>query len=448
MRQRRPLRYALPGMLLRGGLPLALFVASCSSGTGSSGNDGATPLPSTPPTPQTSPAPRVTGAALVVVAHASKAPTARFQELDLAPTLARGAAPDRGQCFELPMVQHPWSTDRFQVLASQDGADLVVGSLRIGSGHTLVHRVLGRSDAREVELGASAPAAVLVSNGTTYVGTGDRVGYVDLREAAPRFTQVHQRTLYERKAFDRIVVSPARDWMVAIDDMVMPMWADSFALDARGVPTHRAGWELPGVINGHYALAGLVGNGGDGSIVLFAPYSIMDGHGHDLVALGVHGHALAAFPERLTLQNARGTAGAPPVLEEHVPRGRPTDPPTLVAGAAFSEWTALAVIGRGTPEPQLVFAAGGRGLAVLPARFTATTTATLVDVGGHCLDVIERGDALVALIGDAPADPYVASPPTPPPSTPSKLVIVRREGNTLRATATHSLDAPYTSLVH
>lgn len=204
MRQRRPLRYALPGMLLRGGLPLALFVASCSSGTGSSGNDGATPLPSTPPTPQTSPAPRVTGAALVVVAHASKAPTARFQELDLAPTLARGAAPDRGQSFELPMVQHPWSTDRFQVLASQDGADLVVGSLRIGSGHTLVHRVLGRSDAREVELGASAPAAVLVSNGTTYVGTGDRVGYVDLREAAPRFTQVHQRTLYERKAFDRI----------------------------------------------------------------------------------------------------------------------------------------------------------------------------------------------------------------------------------------------------
>lgn len=439
-------------MLARLAPVLCAILASCSSGSGTAGGTGPTPAPAPTPLPAPpAPLPPAVGAAsstsLVVVRHPPTAATAQFLELDLAPLLATGAAPGRGQAFELQTLSHPWHQGRFVVAASQGGSDLVITSLRIGSGPTLVHRVIGRPEQREVEMVTLTPSAVHVGRGVAYVGAGDRVGFVDLRDARLRFTQVHQRTLSERKAFDLIVHSG--DWLVAVDDMVMPMWADSFRLDARGLPTHRAGWQLPGVINGHYTLGALLGASGDGTLVLAAPYSIMDGHGHDLVALGVHGHALDPLPDHLTLQNARGEAGAPPLLEEHVPRGRPADPPSLHGGAAYTEWTALALLGSDTPTPELVFAAGARGLMVLPVAFTATSTATLVDVGGHCLDVVERSGALVALVGDAPPNPYAPPPTTAPPAPgPSRLVLVRREGGVLRAVATHSLDAPHTSFVH
>jgi hypothetical protein len=131
-----------------------------------------------------------------------------------------------------------------------------------------------------------------------------------------------------------------------------------------------------------------------------------------------------------------------------LPRGRPAELPSLHGGSVYSEWAALALVGQGSPTPELVFAAGARGLMVLPAAFTATSTATLVDVGGHCLDVVDRGGALVALVGDAPPDPYGPPPATaPPPPGPSRIVLVRREGSATRVVATHALDASYTSFV-
>lgn len=425
-------------------IPFALLVA-CSSGNGAPPATTPLPAPATPPAP--APATTATGSELVVVRHASTAAAAGFQELDLAPMLARGAAPVRGLSFERTAIPVPQWEGHFDIRAAHDGTDLVIASRSAGGAPVLVHRVLGRAEEREVSVGDRGATALLVRGRVAIVGAGDRVGTVDLRERTLSFTQVHQRTLNERKAFDLIVANG--DWLVAVDDMVMPLWADSFAVDASGRLTHRAGWELPGVINGSYVMGALIGSGGDGTLILGAPYSIMDGHGHDLVALGVHGHAVQALPERLVLQNAHGTPGTPPVLEEHVPRGRPGSVLTLHGGTAFSEWTAMAVVGRDTPAPELVFAAGARGLMVLPASFGENSTATLVDVGGHCLDVVARGDALVALIGDAPPDPYVAPPTTaPPPASPSKLVLVRREAGGLRAVATHVLDAAYTGLVH
>jgi len=190
--------------------------------------------------------------------------------------------------------------------------------------------------------------------------------------------------------------------LVAIDDRVMPVYADFYHLDEAGRPTHLAEWELPGIINGHYNHAVLVPRGATGhTLYVTAPYGIRTGSGQIIAALPIDGARLDV-PERLVLNGGR-SADAPPVLIEHV--SRMGKEPSLLSGESYTPWTGLAVaIDATTAHPRLVFlAAGERGLWVLPPDLSPEAAIGRLPLAGPCLDVVVYGDDLYALVGgDAP----------------------------------------------
>jgi hypothetical protein len=246
----------------------------------------------------------------------------------------------------------------------------------------------------QVEIGAVIPAAMHVVGEVAYVGAGNTVGTVDLAAEPPRWQLLHERSDMEFKAYD--LFARAGDWLVAIDDEVVPMYADAFAVDAAGRATHRAGWELPGVINGHYhaAVLGRSGSGHDGTLWVVASYGIMDGHGQDLAALAIRGNALTVGSD-VTLNSH--VMEDPPVLEEHVSR-QTGKPEKLAFGGDYSPWTGLARFAPADGPARLLLAAGPRGLLVVPERFGPSTRAKAVDVGGECADVLVDGARVWVLV--------------------------------------------------
>lgn len=253
---------------------------------------------------------------------------------------------------------------------------------------------------REVEVGAVVPAAMHMVGSVVLVGAGNTVGTVDLAADAPRWRVLHERPDMKFKAYDLFARDGAR--LVAIDDEVMPMYADAFDLDARGHATHRAGWALPGVINGHYHAAVLAtgGSRSSGTLWVVASYGIMDGHGQDLAALAIEGDALRVGAEVTLNSHAMED---PPVLEEHVSR-HTGKPEKLAFGSDYTPWTGLARVRPATGPAWLLLAAGPRGLLRVPERFGPSTRAEAIDVGGECADVMVVGErVLVLVVGPAPA---------------------------------------------
>lgn len=314
--------------------------------------------------------------------------------LQLPPT----GAPVPGVAHHVPAPTHP--DGHFSAAAAHGGQSAWAHAGGREGAYTVIGRDVDPASAPvEVPIGATIPAAMHMVGRVVIVGAGNTLGTVDLAAAQPRWQPLHQRPEMRWKAYD--LFARAGDWLVAIDDVVMPIYADTFTLDAKGHPTHRAAWELPGVINGRYHAAVLGRTGAaDGTLWAVASYGIMDGHGQDLAALAIENDALRAGPD-VTLNSHVMTD--PPVLEEHVSR-QTGKPETLAFGSDYSPWTGLAHLPAGPGPARLLLAAGPRGLLVLPERFEPTTRADAIDVQGECADVLVLGSRVLALVaGPAPA---------------------------------------------
>jgi hypothetical protein len=256
----------------------------------------------------------------------------------------------------------------------------------------------GEAD-RVVSLRCKTPSALALIGDLAVVGAGNQVVTVDFAAPDPVAQVVREREGMRRgKAYD--LFARRGDWLIAIDDVVSPIYADGFRV-TRGGLEHEQDLRLPDSINGRYAVAALrATKPRDGTLFAVVPYGIMDGNGHDLVALRFRAGKIVSRVD-VVLQNASG--GDPPVLSEHVSRVRADEPPRLVAGDAYTGWSGLVVVD-GEEGARLLVSAGERGMLVLPAGFDASTRAQARDLGGPCLHVRERAGRVWALVGgDAPA---------------------------------------------
>lgn len=241
-------------------------------------------------------------------------------------------------------------------------------------------------------LGKVAPAALHALGGkVAVVGQGNKVCRIDFAASPPTYETVLERPeMRPGKAYD--LFARAGEWLIAVDDVVMPIYGDTFKVGRDRKLTHEEALTLPGVINGSYRLLSLVRQGPrDGTLYAYAPYHIMSGRGHDLAALRF-AKGKGTWDPDVVLQNS---SRDPVVLEEHAgQRGN------LIAGKSLTAWTGLTYV----PErKQLLAAAGERGLLAIPAPFTAKTQAKPL---GHapCLDVAAIGGRLWVLHGgDEPA---------------------------------------------
>jgi hypothetical protein len=390
---------------------LLAALAGLACGNRSNSDGGASKAPREGAVDQ---ADKESGRWLVVEKHNPKAELASYAAIDLA--AARPSPVALGMVQPLPDTNWP---GHFRTVAAHAGPRWVHVEAK-GGGFRLVIGDARGGAPRSIDL-AGEPTALHLWRDWLFVGLGPRLGWTDLSGQAG-FKELVARS-HQYKAYDLFARSGER--LVAIDDVVMPMVADWFALGGEA-PRRLADWSLPGVINGRYTQAALhPAAGGDFTLYLLAPYGIMDGNGHDLVAVPVRGDKLV-FEDGLTLQN--GKNGPTPVIEEHV--SRQTDQPvSLVAGSEFTEWTGLAVDPEGG---RLLLAAGNRGLIVLPGNFTSASKGTMVELGAPCRDVAVRGGLLVALVGD---------------DKKSELVILTASGDGYAAGARHPLPAAFDRIV-
>jgi hypothetical protein len=257
---------------------------------------------------------------------------------------------------------------------------------------------------------AFEPHGLHIAGDALYVGSDKAVCWIDLARAKAPCVELVNRSGYAFKAYDRFV--RLGDRLLAIDDMVMPMFADWFSIDAGGRPVKRLGdWKLPDVINGHYDHAALLATGNNEyTVFLVAPYGIMSGDGHNLAAVPIRGDKLVFDPD-LTLQNADGKT---PILEEHDDRGG-NKPPTVLAGTAITPWHGIAVTPDGT---QVLIAAGMRGLLAVPADFTPATKTATAHLAGttEVLDVRTQAGLVLVLVE--------RQLPTGNPASVAELVVV------------------------
>ena len=243
------------------------------------------------------------------------------------------------------------------------------------------------------ELGTVSPAGLMMVGDQVFLGQGNAVGVVDLAAASP-LRELHRRPEMFAKAYDVFVRSGA--WMIAIDDVVQPIYADGFRIGP-GAPERVQDFTLPSAINGSYYAGELVARGPDsGTLYLLLHYGIMDGHGHDLTALPIAAGKLEV--DSGALLNGGGALSNPPVLEEHVDRGT-HEPVKLIATEIYSEWTNLAYVRASEGgQPRLWISAVERGLLELPADFDPSTKASVIDLGGAVVDIMLIGGRGYALV--------------------------------------------------
>ncbi len=326
---------------------------------------------------------------LLAVAHENASPRATVLPIKLGDTLEPLETRDWGA---QPIPN--WK-DHFTFVVAHGGEERYAVSHRSGEDYGVWWAKIGDADADQtVSLGPVAPASMMVAWRTVLVGIENRVGQVDFTADTPAYEVVLEREEMKFKAYDLFV--RRGDMVVAIDDVVTPIYADSFRIDGRGRLTPLAAFSMPGIINGSYVHAALhTTSAVRGTLYAITPYGIMDGNGQDLSRLPMT-DGKTSFDEELTLNSTRH----PNVLEEHVDRG--TKKPTkLAAGTTYSAWTGLDLLERDGQLHSVLVAAGSRGLFVLPPDIGPDSKATPIDLGASCLDVKVVGDRVFALVEGA-----------------------------------------------
>ncbi|MFW5878525.1 MAG: hypothetical protein ACOCVR_01790 [Myxococcota bacterium] len=271
--------------------------------------------------------------------------------------------------------------------AAHDGAGSFVTVEKNGDRNVLMCRQLAsQTPVQTIELGDLRPVALhLVSRGL-YVGTWGEVGWFDLDADPIVYQRLVHRPDFTHKPYD--LFARNGDWLLAIDDNLMPILADLFRLDEEGRPTHFTEWKLPGLVNGTYRHALLVRNEEDAG-VLYASGPYERGYKEP------GGQLLFALPiERESLGREESW------LSEIRPGTGEGDSPTLVAGDAFTQFGGMAWLpAKNGREANLFVAAGERGILVLPHMLAEDPAPKLIDAGGPVADVMTFGDALHALVG-------------------------------------------------
>jgi len=359
-----------------------------------------------------------------------------------------------GRPMEVAAVTYRYSAKQFEILAAhsagrivfaaehKDGAadggdDAAASSWRLEQ-RRLDGNVDGGAAANAgsaVELGSLRPWALHLHGEHVYVGGRGSLGSIDLGAAAPTYKQVHRRADEPSKPYDLFVREGDR--LIAIDDEVVPLYADLFRVKKDGSLQHRAAWDLPGIINGKYYLGDLARRGpeDDGTLLLIAGYGIMSGSGHDLLALPIVDEKLP-FPEQFYV-NSGGSRDDPQVLEEHL--GTRT---TVVAGSKLTRWQGLGVIAGTDQLGRIAIAAGDRGVMLVPFNFNSKTKAALTDVGGNCRDLLVHANIVYALVevGEAASDAGASTHR-------GVLKVLRWEPPSLKEVAVVKLPGPYQRIV-
>lgn len=238
---------------------------------------------------------------------------------------------------------------------------------RTGAAYTLfVHEGLADTAPRRLDLGALEPHAMLVTEHGAWLGSVTKVSYVDLEASALGLDELVVRAIDDRKAYD--VFARAGDRVVAIDDVVRPIYADFFRLNARGRPSHLAGWDMPALVNGRYTHAALVREAGDAhTLYVVAPYGVLDGNGQVLASIPIEGNALGPVDRVLNSGASRAR-----VVEEHQSRAEHM-PSHFLVGDELSLFTGIAI-----SNDRVLLPAGRRGLFVLPRALGVGVRADVV----------------------------------------------------------------------
>lgn len=324
---------------------------------------------------------------LLLASHDSSAAEARFVGVRL------GDAPSMGAPYSMPGLRMRHWSGHFRFTASVSG-DVAVHATHRDSVWKLERRSLNDGKALPpIALALEDISSLMAVGDVILVGAGEQVGIVQTNAKEPAFRKLAERKGMQGKTYDLF----ARDGalVVAIDDVVTPIWAELLSLEEGG--KHLEPYTLPSFINGTYAQALLrVSDESKRDAILFAygNYGIMDGNGHDLTRLEIKGGKLQSGAD-VILNSSR--LAEPPVLEEHVSRqtGKPVK---LMAGVEMTPWTGMALWpSRGAPE-HILLAAGARGLLKVPANFDPDTKGSRVSsVGGVVLDVMSVGNIVYVL---------------------------------------------------
>jgi hypothetical protein len=327
---------------------------------------------------------------LLAVAHEGEAAEARVLPLKLTDAKLEPGSERGWKAQPIPR----WD-GHFKFVVTHDTTKRYAVSQPSADGFTVTWaHVDDPSKDETVQVGATEPAALMLAFKNVIIGQGNTLAQVDFSEDEPAYAKVHERPEMKFKAYDLFV--RRGDWLIAIDDMVNPVYADSFGLNGRGHLKHETGFSMPGIINGTYQHAALDSSRHrTGTLYAIAPYGIMDGNGHDLARLPVE-EGKTTFDDDLRLNSTTH----PHVLEEHVDRssGKPTK---LAAGSEVTDWTGLDLVSIGGELKMVLVAAGKRGLFVFPPDLGPETKAETVSLGAECHDVKVVGDRIFALVEGA-----------------------------------------------
>jgi hypothetical protein len=356
--------------------------------------------------------PKPTGASrwLVLEQHANRAPTVRYVAVEV------GVDPrtppwvtDLGESPALSL--NPEDKTPHHAVAAHDGARWVqvIASDR-GSVHAVVRSLPASTPLATVELGDNTPAALHLVGDALWIGARAKVGWADLAEPSPKFRTLVERDQRRTKYYD--LFARSGDLLIAIDDVLRPLYADWFSLDARGAPHKRLGdWILPGMVGGHYTGAALVRDGE--GFALFTTSTSSSGYTGP-------GQGMFRLPIVRDEYRDSGHHTLANISETHKSPRR--EPPDLVAGTTFTAWEGFAV----SPDGQQVLvAAGERGLLVLASKLPDGVTAATIDLGGSVRDVTVRAAGMFALVSTAAGT--------------SELVVLARSGDTFEVAARHAL---------
>lgn len=287
--------------------------------------------------------------------------------------------------FDVPAMPLDPGSAYSHVVAAHDGADAFAvarADTPDGPWYVDVRDLSSSAPWRSVPIPHAPPAALLISGGWVLVGHAERVSAFRVDDPEGTYTELLHRRVLGGKAYD--VFARHGPYVVAIDDMIMPMYADSFKLGS-GVPEHIAGYDMPSLVNGHYVRAALdLDANGDGRLFADSRFSHRSGSGQCLVAVPFAGGAPASIPHPTV---AITTC-------ESIHRNDDTGA-RLFAGASMTSWLGLAA----TPAARsgrVLIAAGTRGLFSLPQNFTSDSKPNIHNIG-TITDVLAQGDHVWAL---------------------------------------------------
>lgn len=367
---------------------------------------------------------------LYVMAHDSQASDASYLAIEL------GDDPENSVQSRQPFTREAIALDdhrgSHRAPAAQFGASVVVG-VPDGGDENDYRLILYESGEkrREIAVGDIEPVALHRVAEAVFIGTYEQLFWVDLSDSDPKpqLLATHEEKSWRpvQKPYDLFARSGNR--LVAIDDEVEPFFADFFALDDEGRPTHLADWTLPGLINGTYRDAELVrgDEGEEFALVTQNSFGSLDRSGQNLAAMPVRGEELQVEPDWVL------DSGAPDelsVIGESRTYEEARGEPRIIAGEEFSAWQGMAVA---PDDDAVLLAAGKRGLITVPYPLDSDGEAEIVDVDGECLDVVVTPGGVFALVEN--------------PDGETDLAVLHRDGTDFAIVGRHELDGRFTSFV-